>query len=436
MKGGIFMKKIFACMSLIIVFLISSLPVSALDYKYLSTMGKYTVLDDKGMLADADYYRREGYKMIYLNGTFYRAEPEFRYLEFVLSEDVNYEEADKRIKEIFDEFYIDNGLDYTYEYTSSPDHKTYNFEPSLTSQTVDGVTTYTVCVAHQTVSSIDDERVVKAKQYSKDFMNKLNEENLISAFYDFGEVYEVDEWDYITNFKYNKDVDIEKVKEYISENNINCTIENVNDAYYEMKFNDDTDMSEQFSIAADIYEATSIGIEAWNFTETWSTFKCYKNDLEKISSENPTEPTNEKISDPEEIAKLLNDFADECQIPDFRAAVSSANEEIPNDCVSIFWRGDTGTNQIRYLIDSFIAEKNIDKTKITGIPGEMALIGWFCDINGDKKHDVRDCAYLASSLAKGEKLNYKADYNTDGKVDVRDAAAIAHELAGLILLRK
>lgn len=439
MKGGIYMKKIFASMSLIIAFLISSLPVSALDNTYLSTMGEYKVLDDKGMLADADYYKREGYKMIYLNGTFYRAEPAFRYLEFILSEDVNYEEADKRVEEIFDEFYLDNGLDYTYEYKSSPDHRTYNFEPSLTSQTVDGVTTYTVCVAHQTVSSIDDERVAKAKKYSKDFMNKLNEENLISAFYDFGEVYEVDEWDYITNFKYNKDVDIEKVKEYISENNINCTIENVNDWWYEMKFNDDTDMPEQFSIAADVYEATSIGIEAWNITEPWSAIMCYKDDLEEISSEKPidptepTEPTNEKITDVEEICKLLNDFAEECQIPDFKATVSPANEEISIDRVSVFWRGDTMNCQIKYLIQKFIEEKNIDEAKIFGIPGEVAIIGWFCDINGDKKSDVRDCAYLASSLAKGEKLNYKADYNTDGKVDVRDAAGIAHELALLIL---
>ena len=156
------------------------------------------------------------------------------------------------------------------------------------------------------------------------------------------------------------------------------------------------------------------------------------------ADETATEPTtenvsNEKITDVEEICKLLNDFADECQIPYFKATVSPANEEISIDRVSVFWRGDTANGQIKYLIQKFIEEKNIDEAKIFGIPGEMAIIGWFCDINGDKKADVRDCAYLVSSLAKGEKLNYKADYNTDGKVDVRDAAGIAHELAQLIL---
>lgn len=146
-----------------------------------------------------------------------------------------------------------------------------------------------------------------------------------------------------------------------------------------------------------------------------------------------TEPTNEKITDAEVICKLLNDFADECQIPDFKATVSPANEENPVDRVSVFWRGDTANGQIKYLIQKIIEEKNIDETKIFGIPGEMFIVGWFCDINGDKKSDVRDCAYLASSLAKGEKLNYKADYNTDGNVDVRDAAAIAQELSRSIL---
>lgn len=51
------------------------------------------------------------------------------------------------------------------------------------------------------------------------------------------------------------------------------------------------------------------------------------------------------------------------------------------------------------------------------------------DIDGDNKITVRDCAYIASKLAKGEKLSDIADYNKDGKVNVRDAAAIARDLA-------
>lgn len=58
------------------------------------------------------------------------------------------------------------------------------------------------------------------------------------------------------------------------------------------------------------------------------------------------------------------------------------------------------------------------------------LIG---DANQDGKVNVRDCATIASALAKGTvdslKCSICADYNKDGKVNVRDAAAIASALA-------
>ena len=53
------------------------------------------------------------------------------------------------------------------------------------------------------------------------------------------------------------------------------------------------------------------------------------------------------------------------------------------------------------------------------------------DANEDKYINVRDCAAIASMLAKGKgsSLPETADYNKDGKKDVRDAAAIAVELS-------
>ncbi len=53
------------------------------------------------------------------------------------------------------------------------------------------------------------------------------------------------------------------------------------------------------------------------------------------------------------------------------------------------------------------------------------------DANGDGKTNVRDCAFIAAALAKGEgdTLPASADFNGDGKVNVRDAAAIAKALA-------
>ena len=55
------------------------------------------------------------------------------------------------------------------------------------------------------------------------------------------------------------------------------------------------------------------------------------------------------------------------------------------------------------------------------------------DANGDGKTDARDCAYIASLLAKANYNKYNltddADYNKDGKKDIRDAAALSRALA-------
>lgn len=53
------------------------------------------------------------------------------------------------------------------------------------------------------------------------------------------------------------------------------------------------------------------------------------------------------------------------------------------------------------------------------------------DANGDGKLNVRDCAFIANALAKGQgsTLPLAADFNEDGKTNVRDAAAIASYLA-------
>ena len=66
-----------------------------------------------------------------------------------------------------------------------------------------------------------------------------------------------------------------------------------------------------------------------------------------------------------------------------------------------------------------------------GIASFMILARLAGDANLDGKVDVRDCAYIARMLAKGQgdKLPDNADFNDDGKTDVRDAAAIARYLA-------
>ena len=47
------------------------------------------------------------------------------------------------------------------------------------------------------------------------------------------------------------------------------------------------------------------------------------------------------------------------------------------------------------------------------------------DVNGDGKVNVRDAAYIASSIVSNRELSDNADYNGDGHKNIRDAAAIA-----------
>ncbi len=53
------------------------------------------------------------------------------------------------------------------------------------------------------------------------------------------------------------------------------------------------------------------------------------------------------------------------------------------------------------------------------------------DANQNGKTDVRDCAYIATTLAKGQgdTLPEEADYNLDGKRNVSDAANLARDAA-------
>lgn len=57
------------------------------------------------------------------------------------------------------------------------------------------------------------------------------------------------------------------------------------------------------------------------------------------------------------------------------------------------------------------------------------------DANEDGKVNVRDCAYIANMISKGQSnaLPTSADYNDDGTCNVRDAAALARDIArGLV----
>lgn len=70
----------------------------------------------------------------------------------------------------------------------------------------------------------------------------------------------------------------------------------------------------------------------------------------------------------------------------------------------------------------------ISATSAFSVSADTAIRG---DANSNGKTDVRDCAYIASTLAqgKGDTLPETADYNRDGKRNVSDAANLARDVA-------
>ncbi len=218
----------------------------------------FTIVDDKDIM---QIYDDAEYKILCDQyGTLYRADPILSYAKFILSEDVNYEDVNERVNEIFKEFYPDDYLYISSEGMSRTeliDYVSSYSQPIIRSETVDGVTTYTVSIAsRRPISNLNDKRLTTAKKYSKAFMKKLNEEKLISAFYDFGEVYEFAQcsgsW-----VSYPLEVNIELVNNYIDQHNINCTIKKGDD-YYQLEFKEGTKMAEKLLTAVGIYETTSI----------------------------------------------------------------------------------------------------------------------------------------------------------------------------------
>lgn len=368
-----------------------SISVSAANWE-ASDFSGYTIIDDKGMLKnDAE----EGYKTLYQDGELYLAEPLFSYSEFILSEDVDYEEVNERVIEIFEEFYPDNYLGVSPVPTEGmqPTNDTYpayleyvnnyskNYKPNLTSKTVDGVTTYTLCANNKYVHSLNDEKVAAARKYSMAFMEKLNEEKLISAFYDFGEKYMVVPVD---NEMFYSTEDINVINNYIKENNIDCTLDKYSNYYYKLNSADD-DIATEFSIAADIYEATSITVKPINTKEPFSTYSYGKNSLEDLATNATTEPATAPATEA------------------VTTASTTATEPITTTTTTTT---DTNTNVT---------------TNIIG------------DANRDNKLDIRDAAYIARLCAKSSMKQYSiipewADYNNDGVVNIRDAAAIAKDL--------
>ena len=140
--------------------------------------------------------------------------------------------------------------------------------------------------------------------------------------------------------------------------------------------------------------------------------------------------TDKKITDLKEIEGLIKGFI---------------NEENLSSVVGIDVLYDIEGNEINVVnvmtyfresarIENFIAEKNIDNTKVLFFTRMLGLVD--SPITLDESEDemkltVRDAALIAKLIASNnaDELPETADYNKDGKINVRDAAAIAKNLA-------
>lgn len=85
------------------------------------------------------------------------------------------------------------------------------------------------------------------------------------------------------------------------------------------------------------------------------------------------------------------------------------------------------TVAISAIAFSIISNVNAD-SEDTQFSNNSVILG-DADLNGTL--NVRDCAFIASRIAKGRanELPGNSDYNKDGKINVRDAASIAHDIA-------
>jgi len=279
-------KKIFTLISAAAIFIIcqiSAFSWAEVDEYYYppAFLDEYTHIDDKGMFKDIYYYKFEGYKYLYYDISLYRAEPIWKQFVFILNDDVNQAEVDGRIREIFREFYPEEN------YADA------EYMPQIYDTEYHGKEAYICHFAARMIDiqSPNDERIVEARKSSKEMMKKLYDENLIVAFYDFGETYDLMQYppgvDWI---RYEHSADI--VEKYIEENNIDCVIERQGETGCELIFSDDVKLPERMSIAADIYEATSIKCKIWGNYESTYSIRFGKNALEELSVQTSTSALN------------------------------------------------------------------------------------------------------------------------------------------------
>ncbi|MBQ3566421.1 MAG: hypothetical protein IJA12_04500 [Oscillospiraceae bacterium] len=382
------LKKFFAGISAV-----SVLMSGFLNTVTASPIDNYIPLDDKGMFLDDHYYKMY-YTISSATGRTYLRKmiPIFNKFRFVLKENVNYEEVNDEIMEIIEEYYPENDSDVT-----------------IKTNTYNEITTYTVSFTSKIILSSDDERITEAKEKSKAIMQKLNNENLISAFYDVGDIWQEDQYDYHEYFPYSDDIDITEIEKFIADNELNCTMQTGLDWYnpncYSLVPSAEMEFDEYFSVAVDLFEEFNIApnlmdkdlyIEV-NAVDSLETLPASTPPAETIPTETTTTTVSTTVT-----TELTTEPAETTTVTTQPTTTSSS--ELTTTTTTI---------------TTITAPQPTEQPKTLG------------DADGDNELTVRDCSFIALTIAQGrnDKLSDSADFNKDGEVTVRDAAAIAKSLA-------
>lgn len=322
------------------------------------SMSELNEIDDKNMHYRYGYGKdnyktyygqtTSGHSVIFLNNIFYDR------FEFVLK-DNNYEAVKEHLLEIILEYYPVSYVQIEVEGLSIYGGKDENISFTIGDihSSNCGEAVGRVIFAPNNSTSVSDEN----KEKMKAIMQKLNEENLISKFYEAGQIsrgsmYYVDDFGKSNFYEYLAEgIDVKALQTYIDENNLNCIMQpyvNEDDymLYYRLVPNKEMEFDEYFNIVTNIYENLNYkpGI---SFIDT-NTYYYETNSLEMVSSESEI---------------ILGDV--------------------------------NGSGNVDVRDVSFIAGK------IAG--GKAAELPNSADYNKDSKVNVRDAAAIARDLAKKSK---------------------------------
>lgn len=293
-------SKIIINTAVICMLLTTALPISA-EVKFPpcnpsinDSMSELIEIDDKnmhmygyGMDGYKTYYGQSvsGHSAIFLNKICYDR------FEFVLK-DNNYEAVKEHLLEIISEYYpLDAGkieVDGLSIYVGKD--KNIGFTIGYMHSSNCGEAVGQVIFAPNNSTCVSEEN----KEKMNAIMQKLNEENLISKFYEAGQIskgsiYYIDDFGKSNFYEYLAEgIDAEVLQTYIDENNLNCVMQpyvNEDDymSYYRLVPNKEMEFEEYFDIVTNIYENLKYKPELL-FANT-DKYYYETNSLEMISSE-------------------------------------------------------------------------------------------------------------------------------------------------------